>query len=50
MTKEELIEFLMENLRIDIAYRSGDDYTPNRITVGLFLDGDEICTSTDSMF
>lgn len=47
MTKEELIEFLRENLRIDIDYRSGGDYEPTKIKVGLFLDGREISTAAD---
>ncbi len=45
MTKEELIQFLKENLKVTVADTSGSYEEPHCLTVSLFL-GDE-CISED---
>ena len=54
MTKEELLEFLKENLKISVSvdtylgtgYNSDEKYV--KVTVGLSLDGEEIHSEFDS--
>ena len=45
MTKEELIQFLKENLKVTVADTSGPYDEPPCVTVSLYL-GDE-CISSD---
>jgi hypothetical protein len=49
MTKEELIEFLKENLRIEISLRNNWDYYSESkiLEVSLFLGNDEFSTCTE---
>lgn len=50
MTKEELVEFLKENLRAEINYFSGNDWETKSLTVKLFLNDEEISSSTEYIY
>lgn len=45
MTKEELIQFLRENLSINLSSQDGGCYDSASFTVKLLLDGEEISES-----
>lgn len=50
MNKKELIEFIKENLKIQIKYYPGNDWDTKAITVKLFLDDEEIDSSTEYIY
>lgn len=45
MTKEELIQLLKENLKIDIWSEYDDEHGLQKINVGLYLGNEKISTS-----
>lgn len=50
MNKEELLEFLRENLTVDVDFKSGSGYwDSNRVVVRLLLDGEEFSESSVSL-
>lgn len=49
MTKEELIEFLKENLRIELNSSDGSCYGGAGIEVSIFLDKEKISSASCSL-
>lgn len=50
MTKEELVEFLEQNLRVEVDYFAGNEWSSKSLTVKLFVGNIEIHSTTEYMY
>ena len=49
MDKDELKEYLRDNLKVKVEVDYGDCYTPSSISVILLLEGEQISYDNDSL-
>jgi len=50
MDKEELIQFLKENMELELEYDKGNYYRPKNIRLVIYLDGEEIASTTEYVY